>query len=151
MNNEALRPHELAEQVADAGYEVVNGRVESERLANLIDRSQAVWRQLAAGQFEADEHGHVAMSVDDWVGDYQTSSGDHVDGLNLYFHDPRGSRTPLGSVKRLSPANHKATANVATGEGRSEPLLPSDPRWDAVVGVVERAIAQCIEVGKGES
>jgi hypothetical protein len=143
-SNEELRPHELAEQIMQADYEIVRGRVESLRLGQLIDRSQTVWRELARGTFEENEYGHATIGIDDWKGDYLTDSGDHVDGLKVYFHDPRGNITELGGIARVEgPYSDKGTATVMTGEGKSEPLLPDDRRWDAVVGTIERAIDVC--------
>lgn len=142
-NPEQMRPHELAEQILQSDYEIVAGRVESERLNGLIDRSQTVWQQLARGKFEENEFGHATFGIEDWVGDYMTPSGDHVDALRVYFHDPHGSVVLLGSVSRTGSYSGKATASVFTGEGKREPLLPNDPRWNAVVGVVERAIETC--------
>jgi hypothetical protein len=149
MNNERLSPRELAEQLkTTAGYEIVNGRVESEQLARLIDRSQAVWHELKDGRFEEDEDGYATIEVQDWTSDYQTDSGDHVDALRVHFHDPEGGFVPLGCVSRIGFTNRLATAEVAKTERQSDPLLPGDKRWDAVVGVVERAIAECEQTKK---
>lgn len=140
---EGLQPHELAEQLATVDYQVVSGEVVSERLADLIDRSQVVWRELAAGQFEQNEHGHVRITIQDWTGDYQTPFGDHVDALGVEHRDTYGRRTSLGRIARRD--YDTATATVSAGEGNFEPLLPSDERWNAVVGVAERAIMQCLQ------
>jgi hypothetical protein len=141
FEGEAMQPHELAQEINQADYEVVDGQVKSARLAELIDRSQTVWRALARGQFEQNEHGYVHIGIRDWTGDFQTPSGDHVDALDVDHYDLQGKRTPLGSVARLDAS--LATATVSQGE-RSVPLLPSDRRWNAVVGAAERAVGQCI-------
>jgi len=49
----------------------------------------------------------------------------------------------LGNVSRLRTTSNKATASVNTGPAGYEALLPDDPRWNAVVGTIQRAIAQC--------
>lgn len=142
---EPLQPYELAEQMRNAGYEVKGDKVKSERLGSLIDRSEQVWRELQEGQFEENEFGYVTFGIEDWVGDYRTDSGDHVDALIVYFNAPDGARFPLGSVSRLSPGDKKATASVNGPEGAPpKPVLPPDDRWDAVVGVTERAITRCL-------
>jgi hypothetical protein len=143
MNNEGLRPHEVASEIMQADYRTANGRVESLRLNSLIDRSETVWRELAAGSFERNEYGHTTVGIEDWTGDYQTPSGDHVDGLKVYFHDPYGTITELGGIRRIEGASNVATARVFKGEGQFEPLLPDDRRWDAIVGTIERAIVAC--------
>lgn len=143
--NEGLRPHELASQIMDVGgYEIRNGRVESERLAGLIDRSEQVWQELKSGTFEEDEFGHATIGVEDWESDYLTAAGDNVDALRVYYHDPRGNITTLGRVHRID-TKRKATATVHTSENQTEPLLPNDARWNAVVGTIERAIQQCLD------
>ncbi len=144
-NPEQLRPDQLAEQILGSDYETTSGRVESLRLGNLIDRSQRVWRQLKINRFEENEYGYATFEVHDWVGDYMTDSGDHVDALEVQFHDPLGNVTRLGRVARLDSYSPKATAYVYTGGDRKEPLLPNDARWDAVVGVTERAIDTCYQ------
>ncbi|HYH75025.1 MAG TPA: hypothetical protein VD735_03610 [Candidatus Saccharimonadales bacterium] len=137
---EHMRPHQLAVELANTGYEVVNGRVESERLGGLIVRAEGVWRQLLKTRFEEDENGHVVFELSDSIGDYQTPS-DHIDSITAVYNDPRGRVTRLGGIARLSTHAEKATAYIA-GKSRTErePLLPEDPRWDAVVGTIERAV-----------
>ena len=110
---ERLRPHELAAKVTSAGYEVKQGRVESERLGGLIRQSETVWRELAQGRFDEDEFGYATIGIEDWVGDYRTESGDHVDALNLHYHDPNGNITPLGRIARLESYSSRATVYVA--------------------------------------
>jgi hypothetical protein len=137
---ENIKPHQLAAELADTGYEVVNGRVESERLGDVIIRAQGVWRQLLHTRFEQDEHGYVSLEMTDSVGDYQTPS-DNIDSITAVYNTPRGQVTRLGGIARIGARAAKATAYIA-GKGRTErePLLPEDPRWDAVVGTIGRAI-----------
>ena len=139
-NPELLRPHEVAEQLRNAGHEVANGRVESRRLGELLDRSQAVWERLAKGRFEWNEFGYATIAVEDWESDYQQYVPDHVDALRVSYHDPEGRIVDLGRVARVS--GHMGTVTIS-GENGPEPLLPQDPRWDAVVGTIERAVGAC--------
>jgi len=148
MENEGLRPHELAAHLAGA-YEVVNDRVESETLCELITHSQKVWRELIKGEFEKDENGWVQIGAEDWSQDYQSPHTDRVDALNVTYHGQAGRRTLLGSVRRLPEKYGYATATVNNRNGRMEWLLPDDPRWNAVVGVVERAVGQCMRQQQG--
>ncbi|HEU4966519.1 MAG TPA: hypothetical protein VFT53_03480 [Candidatus Saccharimonadales bacterium] len=150
MSQESLRPHELAGQLEESAYAIENGRVESKRLGGMVERSQGVWRELGHGKFEEDEFGHATIGIEDWTSDMYSSGGDHVDALNVYYHDPKGNVTELGRVARLDSFSDKATAYVATGEGKKVPLLPTDGRWNAVVGVIERAVNACYEQKRGK-
>lgn len=143
MSGGEMRPHDMARQMAGRGHEIRNGRVESVQLGTLLTRSQQVWRDLKQERFEEDEHGYVTFKIVDWLGDFQTASGDHVDGIEVEFHDPHGRVTPLGRVTRLTSGDHRATASVVTGKGKYKPLLPTDKRWNPVVGTIERAIEAC--------
>jgi len=142
-DQEGLRPHELARQLRKAGHEIVNGRVESRRLGEMLTRSEGVWRQLAKGKFEENEFGYATIAVEDWESDYTHSAGDHVDALRVTYHDPQGYVVELGKVARLSPSHPLGTATISSNSGSREPLLPQDDRWDAVVGTIERAIGAC--------
>src|SRR5687768_3405350 len=97
---EQMKPHQLAAELANTGHEVVNGQVESARLARVIERAQAVWRDLLHSTFESHEHGHDNLSMTDSQGDYQTASA-HIDSIRVTYHDQRGRVTPLGSIHPL--------------------------------------------------
>jgi hypothetical protein len=143
MSQEGMRPHELAKELENVDYAVENGRVESHRLAAMIDHSQGVWRELGREKFEQDDFGHATIGIEDWSSDMYSQESDHVDALTVYYHNPKGTITELGRVARLKSPESKATAYVSVGEGKNIPLLPTDARWNAVVGVISRAIDTC--------
>ncbi len=140
---EKLRPHELAVQLRKAGHEIVNGRVESRRLGDMITRSEGKRRLLRGLTFEENEFGYATIAVEDWESDYTHDAGNHVDALRVTYHDPEGYVVELGSVERTTTSSPFGTATISSATGRHEPLLPQDERWDAVVGTIERAIGAC--------
>ncbi|HSX31169.1 MAG TPA: hypothetical protein VLE99_04590 [Candidatus Saccharimonadales bacterium] len=141
-NPEQMRPHELAEQLRKAGHEIVNGRVESTRLGDMLTRSSKVRSMLATNRFEENEFGYATIAIEDWESDYQQYSGGHVSALRVTYHDPQGYVVELGGVARTHGRSPLGTATISGMEGQ-EPLLPQDERWDAVVGTIERAIDTC--------
>lgn len=135
----SMSPRDLARSLSGA-YEVVNGQVRSVRIGNLLDRSQGVWQELLTGEFEQDGSGYVTFGVEDWTSGYDNGDSNHVDALNVYYSTNQGAQTPLGRVARLTAYPGKGTTWVVDQHGERMPLLPDDPRWNAVVGATERAI-----------
>lgn len=137
---ENLRPHEIAEQLQQSGYEIVNDRVESARLGQTIDRGDCVSEYLQAGKFEQNEYGYVGLTA---KGDPNSDGeGSRLHAVDVQFVDPLGRRIPLGGIYRINSYDVKATAYATNSDGTPERLLPDDPRWDAIVGTVERAVDQ---------
>jgi len=141
-----LKPHQLAEQLQNAPYEVVEGRVESARLGEFILNAS---RLHLSGQYEKTEHGHVA--INELVRGLVRDDGGVTVGLEIAYNNERGSVTELGNIKYIDEKRTKATANVLKPEGGERPLLPENREWDSIVGVVSRAINQEWERRRGQA
>lgn len=133
-----LQPHELADQLRQTDYEIVNGRVESARLGAVLKRMDRVY--LHGKRYQENEHGYV--SVDGLYRGLARDNASYMVGAAVVFHDPLGNTTELGSLRYIDQERDKATASLQVREGQSEPLLPQHEAWDVIVGTVTAAVDQ---------
>lgn len=137
--HERIQPHELAAQLANAEYEIVDGQVASTRLANLIYRADCM--HGLSGKYEQNEHGYVTVE--------RLMRGNPMDspytvGLSVFFHDPHNNQTELGGIRYLDREDpyedRRATVTIRQSESTEQPLLPDNPAWDVIVGTITRAV-----------
>ena len=128
---EKMSPAELATKVK--AVEPKNkDRYYDYGIEKLVDAARKVADSLRKGRFEESDNGYVQIvPVDTSDNDYSCRA---IYGrFDIYFVDNAGYRTELGNI-----GYYKAEVNVSPDA--TEPLYPSDERWDAVVGSVGRAI-----------
>lgn len=113
-------------------------------IEDMIDTAQRVWRTLRDERFEATRLGHVALDIIDESGFNEASRPDHIDGLDVRYVDPSGYSTKLGGIRRRYREVRGGAAYVHKSPTDTERLYPHDPRWDAVVGTIGRAIVRSL-------
>jgi len=131
-----LQPHELAAQLRNTEYEVVNGRVESTRLGSVLRRLERI--DTYGRRYQENEHGYTTVH-----GLYRGLARDnesYLVGASVVFHDPIGDQTELGGMQYVGQDRTKATASVQLREGVTEPLLPEHEAWDVIVGTITNAV-----------
>jgi hypothetical protein len=101
---------------------------------DLVKAAGKVWRCLKAGKFEETAEGYIKIDPID-TSDYDYS-GCIIGEVETWFVDNSGYAVRLGAIDFTT-----AEANISPNE--TEPLYPSDDRWDAIVGSIGRAILQC--------
>ena len=138
-----MQPFELAEQICGPELSDQTERFESEELAQLIDNSEGIWRQLNQLEYAANEHGHVEFNILNWENHFHND--DHVDAIETVFVDPAGRRIKLGHVMRVQKKQHVgvARAYAHASDIRGVPIAPDDERWEAIVDVLQSAIGDC--------
>lgn len=138
-----MQPFELAQQVRGVEFLDQPERFEFEELAQLIDSSERVWRQLNQLKYAANEHGHVKFDILTWENHFHND--DHIDAIETVFVDPDGRRTKLGHIMRTPKDQHigVARAYAHASDNRGVPIGPDDDRWEAIVGVLQSAIEEC--------
>ena len=135
-----LKPHELARQLNQAEYEIVDGRVESRRLGDILKRLDRVSAGVYGKRYDENEYGYASVGV--MERGLARDGASFVVGATVTFHDPQGNETRLGDIQYVDEARTIATVSLQTGENQTDPLLPDHAAWDAVVGTVTRAVDQ---------
>lgn len=137
---ENLSPAELAKQVKakapnkDRGYD--------QGVHDLVEAAGRVRKHLVKGKFEQTAEGYLKVDpIDTSDYDYQ---GYIIGEVEVRFVDASGYSVRLGGIDF-----HSAEVNISPNE--TEPLYPSDERWDAVVGAIGRAIIECQTKGQTSS
>ena len=134
---ERISAHDLVKRINTNPEQAEGDNVNREDLGSLLEQCSDVYRRLESEKFDQNEFGYVNFYVHDSSdADY---SGVITKGVTVYFNDPYGMRTKLGTIMRTRQW-HKARAEAYVTETATEPLYPGDERWDVVVGSLTRAI-----------
>ncbi|HTE57817.1 MAG TPA: hypothetical protein VK694_03650 [Verrucomicrobiae bacterium] len=134
---ENLSPAELANRVKSK--KPAKEMSYDQGVHDLVEAAGRVRKWLHKGKFEQTPEGYLKVDPID-TSDYDYP-GCIIGEVEIRFVDTSGYSVRLGGIGFSS-----AEVNISPNE--TEPLYPSDERWDAVVGAIGRAIVEC--QGKGQ-